>query len=59
MAGVECIPKMNSGRTARPAPAISAGIIASPLLMRSGPDGHTDADFPFLCVKRQVSDAAP
>src|SRR5215467_14570900 len=47
--------EMNSGRTPRPTPAISAGIMASPLLTRSGPDGRTDADFPFLCVKPQIS----
>ena len=35
-------------------PAISAGSIASPLFTRSGPDGRTVADLPFL-VKRQVS----
>src|SRR5262245_49482891 len=51
--------EMNSGRMPRPTPAIRAGIMASPLLTRSGPDGRTDADFPFLWVKRQVSAAAP
>src|SRR6266436_8204927 len=51
--------KMNSGRMPRPTPAIKAGIMASPLLTRSGPDGRTLADFPFLCVKRQVSAAVP
>jgi hypothetical protein len=35
-------------------PAISAGIIASPLFTRSGPEGRTLADLlPF--VKRQTS----
>ena len=46
--------KMNSGRAPRPAPAIRADIIASPLFTRSGPDGRTVADLPSL-VKRQVS----
>ena len=32
-----------------------AGIMASRLFTRSGPNGRTVAVFPFLCVKRQVS----
>jgi hypothetical protein len=46
---------MNSGKMPRPVPAMRAGIMASPLFTRSGPDGRTVAVFPFLCVKRQVS----
>jgi hypothetical protein len=46
--------KMNSGRIPTPVPAISAGIMASPLFTRSGPDGRTLVDLPPL-VKRQIS----
>jgi len=37
---------MNSGRIPTPVPAIRAGIIASPLFTRRGPDGRTVADWP-------------
>jgi hypothetical protein len=49
---------MNSGNTPRPVPAIRAGIMASPLFTRSGPDGRTVADFPFLCVPPTYADFA-
>jgi hypothetical protein len=35
--------------------AIKASDAASPLLTRSGPDGRTVADFPFLCVNLKSS----
>jgi hypothetical protein len=45
----------NSGCTARPSPARSAGIIASALLARSGPCGATAASSPEAWTKRQRS----
>jgi hypothetical protein len=44
----------NSGSTPRPAPATSAGIMASPLFTRSGPERRTLADLRPL-TKRQTS----